>query len=106
MVQVTGSFGTWVADRLRLQCEDVRSLSVASMAAGFTALFGAPLGRAFLALKILHHQYFAEYIVSRLKVTDVRFGSSVGVVADYFSLLGVGFVCIDLSDFELFHVGQ
>lgn len=61
MVQVTGSFGTWVADRLRLQGEDVRSLSVAGMAAGFTALFGAPLGGAFFALEILHHQHVAEY---------------------------------------------
>lgn len=61
MVQVTGSFGTWVADRLRLQGEDVRSLSVAGMAAGFTALFGAPLGGAFFALEILHHQHVVEY---------------------------------------------
>lgn len=61
MVQVTGSFGTWVADRLRLQGEDVRSLSVAGMAAGFTALFGAPLGGAFFALEILHHQHVAQY---------------------------------------------
>lgn len=61
MVQVTGSFGTWVADRLRLQGEDVRSMSVAGMAAGFTALFGAPLGGAFFALEILHHQYVAKY---------------------------------------------
>lgn len=77
------------------------------MSAGFTALFGAPLGRAFLALEILHHQHFAEYIVSRLKVTGrAVWQSSVGIVADYFSLLGVEFLCIDLSDFELFHVGQ
>ena len=63
MVQVTGSFGTWVADRLGLQGEgeDVRSLSVAGMAAGFTALFGAPLGGAFFALEILHHQHVVEY---------------------------------------------
>lgn len=61
MVQVTGSFGTWVADRLGLKGEDVRSLSVAGMAAGFTALFGAPLGGAFFALEILHHQHVAEY---------------------------------------------
>ena len=61
MVQVTGSFGTWIADRLQLQGEDVRSLSVAGMAAGFTALFGAPLGGAFFTLEILHHQHFAEY---------------------------------------------
>jgi H+/Cl- antiporter ClcA len=57
MVQVTGSLGTWVADRLKLKGEDFRTLSLAGMAAGFTALFGAPLGGAFFALEILHHQH-------------------------------------------------
>ena len=61
MVQVTGSFGTWVSDRLQLRGEAARSLSVAGMAAGFTALFGAPLGGAFFALEILHHKHVAEY---------------------------------------------
>jgi len=61
LVQVTGSFGTWVADRLQLQGENLRSLSIAGMAAGFTALFGAPLGGAIFALEILHHQYVLEY---------------------------------------------
>ncbi len=61
MVQVTGSFGTWVADRLNLQGEDVRSMSLAGMAAGFTALFGSPLGGAIFALEILHHQHVLEY---------------------------------------------
>lgn len=61
LVQVTGSFGTWIASRLRLQGEDLRSLSLAGMAAGFTALFGAPLGGAFFALEILHHQHVLEY---------------------------------------------
>lgn len=61
LVQVTGSFGTWIASRLGLQGEDLRSLSLAGMAAGFTALFGAPLGGAFFALEILHHQHVLEY---------------------------------------------
>ncbi len=61
MVQVTGSIGTWLADRLRLTGEQVRSLSLAGMAAGFTALFGAPLGGAFFALEILHHRNVVEY---------------------------------------------
>lgn len=61
LVQVTGSFGTWIASRLKLQGEDLRSLSLAGMAAGFTALFGAPLGGAFFALEILHHQHVLEY---------------------------------------------
>ncbi|BAU13855.1 Cl- channel, voltage-gated family protein [Leptolyngbya sp. NIES-3755] len=61
MVQVTGSLGTWLADRLHLTGENVRSLSLAGMAAGFTALFGAPLGGAFFALEILHHQNVVEY---------------------------------------------
>ncbi|BAY11092.1 chloride channel protein [Calothrix sp. NIES-2098] len=61
LVQVTGSFGTWVADRLKLQGEDLRSMSLAAMAAGFTALFGSPLGGAMFALEILHHQHIVEY---------------------------------------------
>ncbi|MBD2414946.1 chloride channel protein [Nostoc calcicola FACHB-389] len=61
LVQVTGSFGTWVGDRLRLEGEDLRSTSLAAMAAGFTALFGSPLGGAMFALEILHHQHIVEY---------------------------------------------
>ena len=61
LVQVTGSFGTWVADRLNLEGENLRSMSLAAMAAGFTALFGAPLGGAMFALEILHHEYVLEY---------------------------------------------
>ncbi|AFY72443.1 chloride channel protein EriC [Synechococcus sp. PCC 7502] len=61
MVQITGSIGTWFADRLRLTGESLRTLSIAGMASGFTVLFGAPLGGTFFALEILHHQHVAEY---------------------------------------------
>jgi len=49
MVQVTGSIGTWLADRFQLRGEALRTLSIAGMASGFTVLFGAPLGGSFFA---------------------------------------------------------
>ncbi len=61
LVQVTGSTGTWLGKVLRLKGEELRSLSIAGMAAGFTALFGAPLGGSLFSLEILHHKYSAEY---------------------------------------------
>jgi len=61
LVQVTGSTGTWLGQTLRLKGEELRSLSIAGMAAGFTALFGAPLGGSLFSLEILHHKYSAEY---------------------------------------------
>lgn len=61
LVQVTGSTGTWLARKLRLKGEDLRSLTIAGMAAGFTALFGSPLGSGFFALEILHHRHMVEY---------------------------------------------
>jgi H+/Cl- antiporter ClcA len=61
MVQITGSMGTWLADRFRLHGEALRTLSIAGMASGFTVLFGAPLGGTFFALEILHHQYVVQY---------------------------------------------
>ncbi|RFP63519.1 chloride channel protein [Hymenobacter lapidiphilus] len=61
LVQVVGSTGTWIARKLRIRGEDLRSLSIAGMAAAFTALFGAPLGGTLFALEILHHKHVTEY---------------------------------------------
>lgn len=61
LVQVTGSTGTWLGKVLRLKGEELRSMSIAGMASGFTALFGAPLGGSLFSLEILHHKYSAMY---------------------------------------------
>ena len=61
LIQVTGSTGSWLARKLKLKGEDVRSLTIAGMASGFTALFGAPLGGSLFSLEILHHKYVVEY---------------------------------------------
>ncbi len=61
LVQVTGSTGTWIGKLFRLKGEELRSLSIAGMASGFTALFGAPLGGSLFALEILHHKHAVEY---------------------------------------------
>lgn len=61
LVQVTGSTGSWLGKLLRLKGEELRSLSIAGMASGFTALFGAPLGGSLFSLEILHHKHAAQY---------------------------------------------
>lgn len=61
LVQVTGSTGTWLGKLCRLKGEELRSLSIAGMASGFTALFGAPLGGSLFSLEILHHKHAIEY---------------------------------------------
>lgn len=61
LVQVTGSTGTWLGKLFRLKGEELRSSSIAGMASGFTALFGAPLGGSLFSLEILHHKHAVEY---------------------------------------------
>jgi H+/Cl- antiporter ClcA len=61
LVQVTGSTGSWLGKVFRLKGEELRSLSIAGMASGFTALFGAPLGGSLFTLEILHHKHAVEY---------------------------------------------
>ncbi|WP_347375035.1 chloride channel protein [Aequorivita sp. Q41] len=61
LVQITGSTGTWIGKLFRLKGEALRSLSIAGMASGFTALFGAPLGGTLFSLEILHHKHAVEY---------------------------------------------
>ncbi|HLV38724.1 chloride channel protein [Xanthomarina sp.] len=61
LVQIIGSSGTWFGKLFRLKGEDLRSMSIAGMASGFTAMFGAPLGGSLFALEILHHEHAVQY---------------------------------------------
>ena len=61
LVQVIGSTGTWMGKLFRLKGEELRSMSIAGMASGFTAMFGAPLGGSLFSLEILHHKHAVEY---------------------------------------------
>ncbi|PJZ68928.1 chloride channel protein [Leptospira perolatii] len=61
LVQITGSFGSWFAEKLGLEGKELRAMTIAGMAAGFTSLFGSPLGGALFALEILQHRHVVEY---------------------------------------------
>jgi H+/Cl- antiporter ClcA len=85
LVQTTGSLGSWLAMRWRLPVDDTRVLTITGMAAGFTVLFGAPLGSAIFALEILHRRGL-EYYEALLPAV---LGSLSGY-AVYVGLTGVG----------------
>lgn len=61
LVQTTGSIGSWAAHRYDLDVDALRVLTITGMAAGFTVLFGAPLGGAVFALEILHRRGLEYY---------------------------------------------
>jgi H+/Cl- antiporter ClcA len=61
LVQTTGSLGSWLGRRFGVSTTDGRVLTIGGMAAGFTVLFGAPLGSAVFALEILHRQGLEYY---------------------------------------------
>jgi H+/Cl- antiporter ClcA len=61
LVQATGTLASWTAVRARLSVREARILTIAGMAAGFTVLFGAPLGSAVFALELLHRRGLQYY---------------------------------------------
>jgi H+/Cl- antiporter ClcA len=85
LVQTTGSVGSWIARRFDLDATGVRTITITGMAAGFTVLFGAPLGAAVFALEILHRRGLEYYEALMPAVV----GSLVGY-AVYVVITGVG----------------
>lgn len=61
LVQVNGSGGSTVADRLGLSSDQVRTLTFCGMAAALGAFFGAPIGGALFALEIPHRRGLEYY---------------------------------------------
>ena len=85
LVQTTGTLGTVVGTRLHRPTPDVRILTITGMAAGFTVLFGAPLGSALFALEILHRRGLQYYEA----LLPAVIGSLCGY-AVYLGLSGLG----------------
>lgn len=56
LVQVNGSLGSWLGDRLKLKRTCVRILTFCGMSAALGAFFGAPIGAAIFALEIPHQR--------------------------------------------------
>jgi len=61
LVQVNGSFGSWLGDRLKLKNACVRVLTFCGMSAALGAFFGAPIGAALFALEIPHRRSLEYY---------------------------------------------
>lgn len=75
LVQTTGSIGSWLANRHHLGTDDLRILTITGMAAGFTVLFGTPLGASIFALEILHRKGLQYY--------EALMPSAIGALCGY-----------------------
>lgn len=81
LVQSTGTIGTLVGSRRGVGRADLRVLTITGMAAGFTVLFGAPLGSAVFALEILHRRGLQYY--------EALLPAVVGSLCGYATYLGL-----------------
>ncbi len=61
LVQVNGSFGSWLGDRLNVTSDSVRVMTFCGMSAALGAFFGAPIGAALFALEIPHRKGLEYY---------------------------------------------
>ncbi len=95
LVQILGSFGSFVGDRLRLRGDLVRTLTFCGMAAALGAFFGAPLGGTLFALEIPHRrglEYYESLLPALLAavVAFVTFRAFAGYEGPIYHLAAVG----------------
>lgn len=81
LVQTTGGVGTVLANWRGFGVADRRILTITGMAAGFTVLFGAPLGSAIFALEILHRRGMEYYEALMPAILGSLIGYGVFVLA-------------------------
>jgi H+/Cl- antiporter ClcA len=67
LVDINGSIGSWLGDRLKLSQGNIRILTFCGMGAALGAFFGSPLGSAILALE-LPHRFGLEYYEALIPV--------------------------------------
>lgn len=61
LVQINGSFGGWLGQKLQLSLTTTRVLTFCGMSAALGAFFGAPLGGALFALELPHRRGLEYY---------------------------------------------
>jgi H+/Cl- antiporter ClcA len=61
LVQINGSFGGWLGQKLNLNLATTRVLTFCGMSAALGAFFGAPLGGALFALELPHRRGLEYY---------------------------------------------
>ncbi len=61
LVQINGSFGSWLGEKLKLTITTSRVLTLCGMSAALGAFFGAPLGGALFALELPHRRGLEYY---------------------------------------------
>ncbi len=87
LVQSTGTVGDVIARRAGMSPHDARVLTITGMAAGFSVLFGAPLGSAVFALEILHRRGLQYY--------EALLPAGIGALAGYASYILVNGLGMD-----------
>ena len=90
LVQVNGSLGSWLGEKLKLTTASVRILTFCGMSAALGAFFGAPIGAALFALEIPHRrglQYFEAIgpaiIAAILSFTVFRLNTGITIGGFY-----------------------
>ncbi|MEL6354946.1 MAG: chloride channel protein [Cyanobacteria bacterium J06627_28] len=61
LVQVNGSVGSWIAEKLNLSVENTRIMTFCGMGAALSAFFGDPIGGPLFALEIPHRRGLEYY---------------------------------------------